>query len=601
MRDYRLKGIVLCGLVLTSALLSTSVGQVAQAMRRDIEPGIVAVVKNGRELGLEVSPPSGAEAQRFLQKHLVFEKEWHAYKDRGRVFIPIDRLKPDTQRAVLLAIYTRDISGPDGWTHIVLDERETLWSLCAWLTATGQNYREVMAHPKNRLSAPALRKGQKIFLPRHLLKPMMRLDNVPPAAPVHVNNTVAIAVEGLETSAVTNAVANPRTFEGLRYVQDNDGDYAAYVLKKGEALYTAVVVRYTDYQDNQAIKKASLAIANRSRINNIHDIDAGTEVRIPLAMLSDRYQPEGSSARKHLQSISDETVRLQKDPARSRDLSDVVVILDPGHGGYDHGASYPSLGLYEDEINYDIVCRIRKILLEETGARVYLTMIDKSSGLTPVELTRFSKDRDEELTTDPPYDNKHAKVSVNLRWMLVNSIYEKEIERGTEPRKVVFTSIHTDSLFNNSLRGAMIYYPDARLRRSEEVRRESVYARYYEGRQNNRFSATMQERLFDEAASKSFADILFAELGKNDIKRHDKGNAIRSKIRKGRHEVWVPGVLRNNKVPTKILVETANLENAKDRKWLAAPWWRQKFARAYVDALKTHFDSGNYLKTAMAK
>ena len=596
MRDYRLRGILLCGLVLTSALLSTSAGRIAQAVRRDIEPGLVAVVKNGRELGIEVSPTAGAEGQRFLQKHLRFEKEWHAYKDRGRVFIPIGRLKPETQRTTLLAIYTNDTIGPDGWTHTVLDERETLWSLCAWLTPTGQNYKKVMAHPKNRLSTTPLRKGQKIFFPNHLLNTVMKTSGQTsaqaPSAPPSKKTTAQ------KPTALFSGVA---TAAGLRYAQDKDGPYASYTLKKGEAIYTAVVGRYTDYRTGKAKKDASSAIANRSGITNVRGIDAGTEVRIPLAMLSEQFQPRSTATMPPPVQTAATATPVKKTPKRSRDLAGKVIILDSGHGGADHGASYPSAGLYEDEINYDIACRIRKILLEETGARVYLTLTDASSGLTPVERTRFSTDRDEALTTDPPYKNTNAKHSVNLRWMLANSIYKEELGRGTDPRNVVFTSVHTDSLANGKLRGAMIYYPAARLRRDVEVRREAVYKKYVEGRESYRFAASKQERQADEAASKSFANILFAELGNNNIKRHDKSLAIRSEIRKSRRSVWVPGVLRNNKVPTKILVETANLENARDREWLAQPWWRQKFARAYVDALKTHFDSGNHLKIARAK
>jgi N-acetylmuramoyl-L-alanine amidase len=38
-------------------------------------------------------------------------------------------------------------------------------------------------------------------------------------------------------------------------------------------------------------------------------------------------------------------------------------------------------------------------------------------------------------------------------------------------------------------------------------------------------------------------------------------------------------------------VEAANLTNQADRERLADPNWRQNFAEAYVDALKTHFGS----------
>jgi len=51
----------------------------------------------------------------------------------------------------------------------------------------------------------------------------------------------------------------------------------------------------------------------------------------------------------------------------------------------------------------------------------------------------------------------------------------------------------------------------------------------------------------------------------------------------------LPGILRNNDVPTKILVETANINNATDRQRLADPEWRELFARAYVAALRRHF------------
>ena len=62
--------------------------------------------------------------------------------------------------------------------------------------------------------------------------------------------------------------------------------------------------------------------------------------------------------------------------------------------------------------------------------------------------------------------------------------------------------------------------------------------------------------------------------------------------------MYVPAVLRNTKVPTKILVETANLKNRTDRKRLADPWWRQQFAIAYVDALKEYYGATSTIKTA---
>ncbi|MCH7909800.1 MAG: N-acetylmuramoyl-L-alanine amidase [Candidatus Hydrogenedentes bacterium] len=333
----------------------------------------------------------------------------------------------------------------------------------------------------------------------------------------------------------------------------------------------------------------------------MREIGAGQNVYIPLYMLSDRYLPKGSAGREAYEATIREAAKLRTTRARSVDLSDVVVILDPGHGGTDPGAQHRRAGLYEDEINYDIVARIVRLLEQETGATVYTTVVDTSHPTMPTDRKRFSYDKDEYLKTTPPYKNDgSASVSANLRWMLVNAIYDKELKRGVDPEKVVFTSIHTDSLYNANLRGAMIYTPGARYRRSEEIRTDKIYAVYSEGRHYNSFSSTSKERRRDEALSRNFAEILLENLGRKRIKRHDQGAPIRSQIRQGRNRVYVPAVLRNTKVPTKILVETANLKNRTDRKRLADPWWRQQFAIAYVDALKEYYGASSTIRTAKA-
>ena len=91
--------------------------------------------------------------------------------------------------------------------------------------------------------------------------------------------------------------------------------------------------------------------------------------------------------------------------------------------------------------------------------------------------------------------------------------------------------------------------------------------------------------------SRNFAMTLLDEFGRKRVKRHDKTDPIRTRIRRSRTSIFVPAVLRNTKVPTKVLLETANLKNATDRKRLADPWWRQQVAIAYVDALKRYYSS----------
>lgn len=568
--------LALCGLTLFSHAAWS-----ADVVRRQLEPGVIAIVKHGRNLGLEVRPSSRSSARALLTKYLSYGKDAGVYEGKGSAFVPFDRLNAESQRKILLTIYSTDVVDDRGWAHTVIDDRETLWSLCEWVTGRGTNYREVMADPRNNLHSTPLKAGQRIFIPRNLLSQVMARPNLGPA--------LKAELEPLDYA------------RELKYGSDARGPYAMYRLKQGEALYTAVVVRFTDIRGNAAIREATQTIAARSGISDMRNIDADQEIYIPQSMLSDRYLPHGTSRRTDYEATILEAKRLRAKRIPSKDLSDVVVILDPGHGGTDSGASHPKSGLYEDEINYDLVCRIRELLLKETAARVYVTVRDRSMGYKVVNRSSFRHDEDEELTTHPPYRNdRNATISANLRWMLVNSIYDKERKRGIDSTKIIFTSIHTDSLYDERLRGAMIYIPGANGRRGEEIRNDAIYARYEEGRKFNRFVSNADELRRDEALSRNFASALLEQLGRRRIKRHDQGDPIRTQIRRGNGQSFVPAVLRNTKVPTKILLETANLKNGTDRKRLSDPWWRQQVAQAYVDTLKSYFGATKRTSVAWA-
>ncbi len=590
------------GMFLLSTLILSGLSIATEVLRRPLEPGVFATSRDGRAIGIEVRALGGDDARRVLSKYLSIESEWIAYRGRASVFIPLSRLKAERRRDVLLSVFAQDIVDDRGWTHTAIADGETLWSICTWIVGDGKAHKQVVKHPQNAGVETSLRVGQQVLIPRSLLDDAMARptpERIIEPTPEHsIERTPEPAIELARIPEPEPELAE--LHDGLRYGGDSQGKYADYTLKKGETLYSSVVVRFTDFQNNEDIVEACELIARRSGIGDMRDIDAGKKIRIPLEYLSHRYLPKGNPDRERYEATLVEAERLRGEQGTSKDLSDVVVILDPGHGGADSGAKHLATGLYEDEVNYDIVCRIRSILQKETGAKVYITMKDRSSGYAISNASRFSHDRDEDLLTTPRHPNGDgANVSANLRWMLVNSIYEKELRRGIDGRKIVFTSVHTDSLYNERLRGAMIYIPGAQYRRSEEVRNDKIYIKYVEGRTFNRFTSSTSERRRDEALSRNFATILLDELGKKRIKRHDKADPIRSTIRRSRTSVFVPAVLRNTKVPTKVLLETANLKNATDRKRLADPWWRQQIAIAYVDALRRYYGSGVPAKVAL--
>ncbi|MFP6582236.1 MAG: N-acetylmuramoyl-L-alanine amidase [Candidatus Hydrogenedentota bacterium] len=564
------------GIIAVICVQSTYAGVVK---RREIEPGVLALSKDGGNLGLEVHLPGGNGAKRILAKYLANPDEWVKYKNRLNCFVPFDQLRPEYRRKALLTIFSDDVIDGNGWTHTAIFDGETLWNLSHWTTNNGANRKYAVPLSGDQLTA-TLRRGQKIRIPVKFLTKVMR-------AP-----TLRVIVEPTPELAGLN--------DSLLYRNDKKGTVAVYRLKRGESLYSSVVMRFTDYAENADVLQACKEVAARSGIRDMRDIDAGQSIYIPVNMLSDQYQPTGTKARVAYEDSIKESKRLQNIVVASKDLSGIVVILDPGHGGKDYGAYYPGSGLYEDEINYDIVMRIKKILESETSAKVHLTMIDRSAGLAASDRNRFSHDLDEELLTHPRHRNDvSSKVSANLRWMLINKLYDAERKRGVPARNILFTSIHTDSIGNGSHRGTMIYIPGAQYR-SQEQQPGKIYRGYEEGRTHYAFASTASERRTDEALSRNFANVVMEELGKKRIKRYAGGSAIRNKIQRSRTSKYVPAVLRNTKVPTKILIETANLQNVTDRARLADPWWRQEFAKAYVAALKRFYGGKPTSSVALA-
>src|SRR5262249_27554846 len=149
----------------------------------------------------------------------------------------------------------------------------------------------------------------------------------------------------------------------------------------------------------------------------------------------------------------------------SRDLEGVTVILDAGHGGRDIGASRN--GVWESDYVYDVLCRIRARLEKTTAAQVLTTIKDGQYAYRIFDSRRLPLNEMEEILTSPPLrlaSSVPNQVGVNLRWYLANSYLRSLVAKGVDPEKVVFASLHADSL-HPSLRGAMIYVPGEQYRK----------------------------------------------------------------------------------------------------------------------------------------
>jgi len=582
-------------------------------------PGESAVLRSGRDLVLEVRIGPRDTYASLGQKYLVDLRSLDAVRslngDRlpapgGRVAFPYESLNDDYKVRVFSSLFPAD--GPRGgaWVHRVGAGRlrapeENLWRLALWLTGRGENFSALA--DTNGMPDLTPRHGQEIVVPVSLLlPPFARLAgaNAATAQPLSPGPSAG-ATEGRgdeDEDDFTEAPPDSEPAEAgpsvplppaeapmaegadqLTYGSDGEGRFASYHLKRGEALYSAVVVRYTGQVDAQDVNDLARRIAARSGIRDVTGIPVGFKVKIPLDELLPEYLPREDPRRQAWERSQAEVARYTN-RARSQNLQGVAVILDAGHGGRDQGAAHN--GIWEHDYVYDILCRIKERLEKDTGARVLPTIKDRQEGYAIKDSARLTRSQAEVLLTDPPFPLRQAVPSVNLRWYLSNSYYRRLLAEGTDPLKVVFTSLHADAR-HPSLGGAMIYVPGEEYRRGRYGHDGPVYASHREVREQPYVTFSRAERERAEGLSRQFAEALLTAFRRQGVSVHPYG-PVRERIIRRRRS-WVPAVLRCNEVPVEVLIEVSNLSNPADSRLLADPAYRQRVADAYVEALQRYY------------
>lgn len=572
-------------------------------IRVGLQSGVSVVCRPSYMIFLECSAISGKPLNQVLYSILADTTEAKKYTGLRSVAIPLNRVKITLYPQIFWLLFEQDPKDAEGWLHIVPDGYSfdnnalNLWSIA--LTGTTQHANNVLKHPKNKGCKLPLSTGSKIFFPANYLTPelnekLLKLK----AKPSKISKIILepMDIPDNEFAEIKTPVNNSIALaKGLQYGKDTDGEYAVYSLQRGETLY-GIVVRFTDYFENKDILQACEIIKRRNKILNERTIEPGTKIKIPIDMLSDIYLPEGKEERRVADEVKRETdlMARRKGAKVSRGgLKGIVVIIDPGHGGKDHGAPRYAEKIFEDELNYDIACRLKEYLEQKTQAKVYLTIKDSSQGFKPTSQRTFQHDTDEWILTTPPNNPQDFATSANLRWLLANSIMRKEEKAGISREKMIFISIHCDVLYKSSMRGLMIYIPGANYRNGIEKlpqkNRVTDYSIYKEWKEHHSKTLTKSQLIKEEVRSKTFAQILINTARKNNIAIHSDGPAIRNVIRKSKSSVYVPSVLRNVEIPTKALVECGNLNNPNDLRNLADPSWRQKMAETIAEALANYF------------
>ena len=373
---------------------------------------------------------------------------------------------------------------------------------------------------------------------------------------------------------------------GLEYVDREGASYGLYRLREGEALYSAVVVRFTGRTRAQDVNAYALELARENGIVDVSDMPVGQPVRIPFDELLPEFLPIGHPRRLEYEQARAESGQYSN-PVRAKRLEGITVIVDPGHGGQDPGTIRS--GVWESVHVYDIALRVRKILLDTTAAEVSVTTND-GNGFAPAGADRLPPSRRHAVLTEPRYPIEDAKVGVNLRWYLANSVHRRAAAASGDADKTVFVSIHAESL-HPSIRGAMAYIPAAGLTKGEFGRTEAVYRRRREVREKPRLSFPWKQRVRSEGLSRELAESILAQFRRRGLAVHHQ-KPVRDRIIRGRGWTFVPAVIRYNAVPAKLLLEVCNLNNRHDLALIQTRRYRQEVAQAVVDGILDYYGEG---------
>ncbi len=554
-------------------------------LRAEMAPGMVAAFAGDAEPWLEALPLKGEGQLAFARRLCGSADAAEALRAANggrrllagvRYRVPFHLASADLQQQLLRSLFPDDRLEVTGWTHRIelpaLARGESLWTVAEWFTGNGESFRQL--REANRLQDDVLAPGQELWIPARLLQ--ASLQQALPAGP-----------EGTPADLLT-------------YHQDAEGRFASYRLQPGEALYSSVVVRFTGRVYAEDVNALAREIAKRSGIADVTGIPIGYEVKIPLDLLQPEFLPPGDPRRAEYEAGLSDSNRYSN-PVQAQGLDGITVVLDAGHGGADVGAAVGRV--WESLYVYDIMVRVKSLLESETAARVIPTVRD-GNGFTVRETDVLPVSRARQVLTTPPYPIADAKVGVNLRWYLANSKYRKVVSGvDGDPKKVVFVSLHADSL-HPSLRGAMIYVPSAALTAGRSSRSGDVYAARAEVREAPAVEFSLRQRQQSEGLSREMATRTIAAFRARDLPVHPY-QPVRERIIRHHYE-FVPAVLRYNSIPAKMLVEVCNLANEEDRRLVQTRSFRQQVAEAVVAGILSYYGedaptAGSPVQVAKAK
>lgn len=222
-----------------------------------------------------------------------------------------------------------------------------------------------------------------------------------------------------------------------------------------------------------------------------------------------------------------------------------VIMIDPGHGGEDPGATGPS-GLHEKDVVLAIGREIKKIL-DSYGYKTYMTR------------------------------NEDIFIPLGVR-----------VAKARKLQADVFVSVHADAFTNPSAKGTGVYAlsPKGATSAAAKYLAQTQNAADSIGGVNYSTDKNVNNTLFDLTQTATINDSL--KLGKDVLNQLSRIN----NLHKGSVDQANFAVLKAPDIPS-ILVETAFISNPIEERLLSSSDFRQKMANSIASGIK------EYLSTAI--
>jgi N-acetylmuramoyl-L-alanine amidase len=472
---------------------------------------------------------------------------------------PYKVLNPRIQGIALRALFSNDSSEVNGWAHRVKYQGETISLISGVFAQKTITPNQLIKYNKLPNKGRSLNIGDTVLIPWKWVNPELNLRPYQVKSPLYNKGPL-------------------------------DKAYAYYRLKKGESLYSSVIVRFTGRDLADDVNNLAQQVLEINRIKNEHIIPVDMEIKIPIEWISESFiiqdLLETETLQDEIAKPGDPTKIAPKKVQPQKNLP-LHVILDAGHGGLDPGALV-KIGkgkyIFEDETVYDISLRIMA-LLKKRNINVYPILSDPNQK-KPITNLSVKKDEDEVILVNPNYNIRSAKAGVNMRVLLINYLYQKLIHQKKVPKSnVILISIHGDAL-HSALSGATVYFPDYRLRVPEFKKNNRVYRKRKEYQKSIRYY--FKESVQNAKSSRKFGETVIKVFKANQLNVH-KSFAVRGYYyRKGIRTL--PAILRYSKVPVSVLVEVGNLNNRNDRNKLLKNSFRQQIAKSIADSVEGFFN-----------